>query len=248
MIVLMTSLWDRPDIEEIMLDYYASLRNNWSETLLLVAAHSEETQFRTLDRARELGWYLVDCPSAPLGLKLNTASRSLQHAPFVNDISHVVTFGSDDLIHPEAFKLLRLAGKHYACAGFSGAYFLCTQTWRAAHFEYPPGTKPRPCGAGRIMQRQVLELLDWAPRDDTANNKLDGSMDARLREHGIYWYILDHKTLGAPVIDVKTSQNLSTFETLLQAGATLIDPGALCETLGHPWTDRLHALRSDPIS
>ena len=156
-----------------------------------------------------------------------------------------VTFGSDDLIHPVAFELLCEAGQTHDAAGFMGAYFLCTRSWRAGHLEYPH-TSYRPCGAGRILQRHVLDQLDWAPRSDASARGLDGSMDKALQKIGVQWHIIRHKSIEAPVLDVKTWRNLTSFNSLLGAGADELSPEDICDAFGEPWAERLRALKPDP--
>lgn len=237
MITLITYLWDRPSIEEIVIDYYAHLRDSVERTLVLVAAYSEETQASTVERAQAKGWRVVKCPKEPLSDKLNAAMLSIRNIP----CSHVVTFGSDDLIHRDAFETLCQAGEEHECAGFVGAYILNPETREAAHFVEPPGKRRRPCGAGRILSREVLERLEWVLRPDGLRNNLDKALDDRLRNIGMWWHLID-KDMSAPVVDVKVGRNLSSFDLLLDAGATLVEWDDVVRAFGEPWVGRLEGI------
>lgn len=239
MIAVITYLWDRPAIEEIVIDYYAALRDASERELYLVAAYSEETQQSTIDRLERRGWHFALCTSAPLSKKLNQGISALQGLPY---LTHVVTFGSDDLIHPDAFELLCQAGEEYPVAGFSGAYLLDTIGRRAAHFVDPPSKRSRPCGAGRILQRSVLERLKWKLRPGDVTFHLDYALDTRLRSIGVTWHVIPHKSLSAPVVDVKTGRNLAGFDSIMRHGATLCDWDEVVRAFGEPWVGRLEGI------
>lgn len=252
-IALVTSFWDRPAIESITIDFYAALRDASDRDILLCAVYSAETQRSTIEHAYHQGWHLFHAPSAPLGRKLNTGLWMLAASPFVDGLTNIITCGSDDIIHPDVFEILCHEGETTPAAGFVGAFFLCTQTWSAAHFLVPPNARPRPTGAGRILSRDVLDALDWTPRSSDRAKGMDASMDDHLRSIGVSWKILPHKSVEAPIIDVKTPRNLWPFKRMVRAGATPVAPETICASLGYPWAERLYALhatsllRPDPV-
>lgn len=241
-IALLTPLWCRPEIECVVLEYYAEyIQVHYSGCddgpIELFAAYSDETQPEMLACAHDHGWTLIRCPSTPLGAKLNAATRQLRE---LTDATGVVFFGSDDFIHTSAMADLTNAGEEYGAAGFTSCYILDAQTWRAGQLQR--GKAPtRPSGAGRYLSREVLDALDWTLRDDWATRGLDGCLDQRMREQGIGWHILPPASPEAPVIDVKTATNVTTFETLIRHGSELkpIPPALILAPFGTELTTQL---------
>jgi len=236
-LALLTPLWARPRIERLVLEYYSALTAPYDAELF--ACFSEETPHEILEHASKCGWRLLACPTKPLGEKLNTATRLLSRASCARS---VLFFGSDDLIHPDVLDrlyALARAGETRA-VGVESAFFLDTVTWRACCFDHKH--KTRPCGAGRLVRRDVLEQLNWILRDGMRTRNIDGSLDQRLRALGVDWTLLPRSTC-TPVLDIKTGLNISSFEHMLACGARLIPPEPLLVRFPDRWQNAIRLLK-----
>jgi len=165
-----------------------------------------------LEQAQARGWHVLDqCPSAPLGAKLNAATTQMRGI----DCDLFCETGSDDLIHGAALDALVDEAKHYPAVGYGWCYVLDAITWRMGRLVRPSAPHMRAAGAGRVLQRAVMDDLGWVLRDDYATAGLDGCLDRKLHQSlGVYWRLIDGPSFEAPVLDVKTATNITTWEAL----------------------------------
>lgn len=238
MIALHIPLWRRPEIESIVLDYYADMAAERGD-MALYCSWSEETPRSLLEQAQARGWHVLDeCPSAPLGAKLNAATTQMRGI----ECDLFCEIGSDDLIHGAALDALVEEARYYPAVGFGWCYVLDAITWRMARLVRPPAPHMRAAGVGRMLQREVMDTLGWVLRDDHAMVGLDGCLDSKLRQVlGVYWHLVDGPSFDAPAVDVKTGVNITTFESLSRYSVQMqpYPPFLVLRAFGLPMVERL---------
>lgn len=211
-------LWDRPEIERPVLDYYRSLTlPSWSQSwgdmaqchapsgtvgieMRRVAIASPSTQPSTAAYARQLGWHVVEGPDTSLGAKLNRGTVLARE--ILTGADYVMHIGSDDIVTREA--ITALLTLEAPAAAYDGCYILDTLSWTAGLVR----GSGRPCGPGTILSRETMDRLDWTLRDSEADRGMDACLERRLQEIGVEYQVLP-MSLDTPIIDIKTSRQLT---------------------------------------
>lgn len=219
-IALLTCLWQRPNLSEVVLGYYQDLRSRLSREidLVLMAVGSEGDASRQL--AERFDFRYVEHPNHPLGAKWNAGMNALRD----KNVDAVVTVGSDDLVDERMFYL-------YAAQLERGVKFMGAQDIHLVElpsrrmvqwFGYRGSTGPETIGPGRCIAAEWLERLDWQLWDDEQEDLLDGSAHRRLEplfeEQDAEWVTYSGDTNCLTVVSVKTGSELWSFEACLRDG------------------------------
>lgn len=141
------------------------------------------------------------CSNLALGTKFNLGIWSCN--TYHEGVDGVMIVGSDDLIHPGVFRLIRDYRPLYQ--EIRGCHFFESQTGRMAFVERFN------CGAGKYFSREFLDRCDWKPYDGELNKNVDSSPRAYLKsgERGLYLSSTTHPGC----IDIKTAnENMWDFE------------------------------------
>lgn len=185
-LVLLTCVWQRPALTEIVLDYYQRLQTRLAAhlELILVAVGSEGPVSR--QRCTRFGFHYHEHPNQPLSAKWEQGLRHCRQ----HQADGVVIVGSDDLLS-EA--LLRGYGALLAqgvlfCGFPDGVFFdLCEPSgsvhWHgyggSSHEHGMPWRLNETIGMGRLLARPLLDWLDYSL---WAGEGIDKSLDARAKE------------------------------------------------------------------
>ena len=219
---VLTCLWQRPALTDVVLRWYQHLKSDLSEQLdlELLAVGSEGAASRAL--AEDNGFAYVEHPNAPLGAKWNAGLAALRE----RQPDAVVIVGSDDLVSGNLFILYadRIArGCQYL--GLTDMYFLDLASRRLCFWPgYPPGGRHgETLGLGRCLHADLLDVHDWRLWEDGLRMGLDGSMTRRLapqlraepqRWNAVAFRCLDH---GIGALDIKSGLNLWSFARVVGA-------------------------------
>ena len=218
-IALLTCMWKRPLLTELIFRHYAGLRENLQNILdlHLVAVGSESDASREL--AQRHGFVYIEHPNSPLGAKWNRGMEAVRAC----GADAMLVVGSDDLIDENLFTIYaqRLI-EGFLFVGLADTYFWDLASRRLALWHgYPPPRRGEPIGLGRLIHRKLLSEMAWRPWADHLENGLDRSMMFKLAPLLESQADLDRITVLscrqseiAPV-DVKTSENMWGFEETL---------------------------------
>jgi hypothetical protein len=194
---IITTLYKRHDLAEIVLDYYNSLKKEFN--LILIAAGSEGEESRQL--AERNGWEYIETHNRPLTHKHNALSSYLKG----KDIKGAVLIGSDDLIAKEQLKFYEgLSENESEIIGFSSVYFFDTRTKELGLFE----SESQSIGAGRYFSKRILEACNYELWEGDFNRGLDLNCKKRLQRLLIHEKIIK----GGLIFDIKHSHNISNIE------------------------------------
>lgn len=223
-IVVGTTLWQRPKIEELTLWRIRNLAHASKHTVRRVAVGSHvEDLTRPALRADQAGWTYFDAPNSPLGRKHQALLAGIRSWPF----DALVIIGSDNwlsdgLIDAYVEVIEKLGGVQRPLTfGVRDCYFVNTADGRSVYWPgYPPGRRHgESIGAGRLYTRAALEAVDFELWPRTANFGLDRAATEKLRSVGAAASAVTQAQLGreARVIDLKSATNIWSFDRFTKA-------------------------------
>jgi hypothetical protein len=195
MIALITTIWKRHELTEIVFKYYKEIAKKYD--LILIAAGSEGEESRKAAK----GWKYIEVDNYPLTYKHNALlSEARNYNP-----DGVILIGSDDLIAKEQFDLyFSFTPDESKYIGFSSCYFYDTEEKQMRYFKGYGQT----IGAGRYFSKKVLDKCDWQLWEGEQNKSLDANCKRRLASLGIQ----EEKITGGCIIDIKHEANLTNIK------------------------------------
>lgn len=251
---IVTAIWQRHELTDIVLGHLATVRNALAGRidLRLAAAGSEGATSRTL--AKKHGFAYVEVKNSPLGHKWNAALNLLRGS----DIDGISCIGSDDLINEAYFHTVADAlARGEKLFGLDSFFIMDRISGRLCHWlGYAPPRDKEPIGLGRFIHREYLEALEWRLWDDARHSGLDGNARARIAAvcaaYGLpgdfgFIRVAEH---GIVPVDIKTAQQMWSYESMVQSAyaiRTLKDPRAFLASYYPPHiVDRVFAPCATP--
>lgn len=197
-ILIITAVWQRSDLTDIILSYYHRLASKSMGRMQLLAVGSEGHTSRSLCEAN--GWQYIERPNSPLSHKWSALT---EHAKSL-DFDFLIIVGSDDLL---SMSLIRhydrvYSGESNYMLGLEDLYFYRMINKRCYHFPGYPSLHT--IGAGRCISRKILERINWKPWGD---HSIDRGLDSRCSSHLQRNKIAERSMLmadsGGVAIDIK---------------------------------------------
>lgn len=216
---ILTALWQRPALSQIVLSRYQSIRSNLpSIDVRLYAVGSEGSASRHI--AEENGFAYVEHANEPLGAKWNAGLQAMRN----DNVDAVVIVGSDDLLDETYFlRQADLLNEGCRLSGLQDMYVFDLRTLRFAYwpgYDERSGRKGEPIGLGRCVHRSLLDALEWKLWDDRQNNMLDHSMYVRLLPHlqdGSLTALLSCRQENMLALDVKHDSNMWSMDQIVSS-------------------------------
>ena len=225
-IVLITAVWKRPELTEIVLERFKNIKFEISDkiNLVLVAVGSEGHISRNLCETR--GFLYIEHSNKPLNQKYNAACRATKQF----DPDAVFKIDSDDWITGNTFnRYLEILNNGYDAVGLLDIYFLDLSDFKLGRWNgygffnnkvdryeaWRRKLKGRTHGVARCFSRRVMEKLNWELWDDhlELNSWLDGNCDKRLKRYGFNIKGYKMKELNVFAMDIKGGGTNITKDT-----------------------------------
>lgn len=214
-ILIVTAVWQRHELTEIVLSYYAKLAQRSKGKIQLLAAGSEGVKSRTL--CERNGWNYIECPNDPVSFKWSTLTQEARNF----DFDFLTISGSDDLL---SLPLIRYYDSVYSSdaeymLGLKDLYFYMMSSEKSYHFHGYETLKT--IGAGRCFSRTILKKVNWKPWHDYAVNRgLDSRCSSHLIRCGITERPVRMKVTGGIGIDIKHHKVAITEESRIISVST----------------------------
>lgn len=205
--MILTALWKRPEITEIMFTGVQRLQKFYSGKISCLAVGSEPQQEQTLCTQYNIQY--VTTKNHPLGRKWNTGLQ----AALKQDFDFLMTLGSDDLISNELLMLYQPYMNTHYCFGARQMYVYNTRDSCAVLFPGYPHQEMS-IGAGFMVHREAIEACGKKLWKDGVNEGLDFTIRQRLIQFGYREAILDI-TDNAAILDIKSQQNLNPYTSFV---------------------------------
>ncbi len=200
-IVLLTCVWQRQTLTDIILGYYSDVKDKIFEDidLILVAVGSEGDISRNL--CEKYGFKYYEHPNAPLSAKWQFGLDATR----LYDPDGVVIIGSDDLVTPNIF--YRYAGhlqEGLLCAGLTDTYFFdLLKPEHSIHWlgyggmqkdNGMPHRLNESIGMARLYSRTLLDLKNFKLWDGVGiNSGLDGRARKAVEDLGMLPVLYDQR-------------------------------------------------------
>jgi hypothetical protein len=200
-LTLGTTLWKRPRIELLTLDYYAELAKQADCDVNLVCAVSEDW---AKVAAESMGWLVVETPNQPLGHKHNMMlSKARETEP-----DAFLLVGSDDWLVTAQDNVFDVWARHahLPLVGLTSLWIVDLPTERALLWDNAPTI----IGAGRLFRADVLNDTRWRLWPSHATKGLDGAMARKLG--GRRWVARNWTSAGMGCIDFKSGTNIWSYD------------------------------------
>ena len=230
--VIVTCLWERPELTDIFLKYYnkmsASISKKYEIKLIAIGSEGNITKDKSLIN----NFHYLEMPNKPLSHKWNAA---IQLSRELNPDALVI-LGSDDLVSKNLFDFYyKKINDNYTVIGFKDMYILDSKSkniykWNGYSKDIQPDRYGETTGMARCLNRVALDALDFDIWGKVrANSSLDRYMVKRLLSIGIDYnsnqiklingikYRWEHtgyfmKDADVACIDIKTNTNMNQVE------------------------------------
>lgn len=202
---LLTTLWKREGIENIVLRHYSNLEIPGVE-LVRLAVGSEGAD--SLLRAAQNDWHYIAARNRPLSNKHNKGMEWFRD----QGVSAVIVIGSDDLMTADTIRYMidRYRGDADVVV-MEDLYYLSSD---ADRLFYDVRAHP---GAGTIYGSKVLDKLNWQLWPADEERRLDGK--AMNRVHRIAYghpvrYVENCRNKGLMLCSLKSDTNMWSISDL----------------------------------
>jgi hypothetical protein len=190
----------RPQVLQMWLSQIARIRTTLDTYFPAVVTSGEE------DRAICEQYHVQHCtmPNKPVTRKWN---RSLK---YLKDIGadYIMILGSDDFISAELVQnTVAQMDKGIDVIGINTLHFYCAQgvdKGKLSRMERPKGSPL--LGVAKTVSSRVLDQCDWKLWNEDKNWGMDSIATKTIRQ-----YAKSYATVEGMVVDVKTKQNLNSF-------------------------------------
>jgi hypothetical protein len=229
-IAIITAVWLRPDIYTIFRKITKNLISQLDDSLevQVFVAGSEGDRSRIPTCQDEFEY--IEVPNQPLSRKWNAVVKLAKEW----NPDFCIFMGSDDVMDKDLFMeyVERMKGKsepHYL--GVYDWYFYDLESNQALYWGgyNKPENKGHFCGAGRVMNKSLLDKLDWEPWAECGlDHLLDTAMDVKLKD-------IKYTTEGFNVadygigLDIKSKTNMTKFA--VWPNSTIIKPEPILEKI-----------------
>ena len=205
-LALVTCIWNRHDLEKIVIDRFKEQSKRFGFELIVAGSEGKSSQ----EIAN--GCHYIEIENYPLGRKHNALITKAKEL----DVDGVVLFGSDDIVSDSYFEfLLKFTPEESNLIGLSDLYFYSTKTKEIGLFKHW-GMNKKTIGAGRFYSKAILEQMNWKLWEDEKNVGLDSSSSYLLSINGIQEQAFTMEETDCFLCDIKHTQSI-TYEDVMEA-------------------------------
>ena len=141
-LALITTIWKRPELTKIVLEYYKQFPN-----LELICVGSEGEKSKQLAE----GWHYIEYKNFPVSEKHNQALKKAKELK----VDGVILIGSDDLMSKEVFDFYQtLKPNENVVHGFKDINFFDCKSGKL--YYYGGYKNPQTIGAGRFFSKFII--------------------------------------------------------------------------------------------
>lgn len=216
-ILILIPLWKRHEIFKIVAANLVHFINKTPEkyiiNVLCIISPEDPSAFEQLKTCLKYNFHYFEYKNQPLGDKMNAGiNHSLKNIQY----DYLMNFGSDDLIHPDIFKLYESHfQKKELFFGINNLFFYDTTEGKTIHYRTKDSV--RCIGAGRMIIKELVQgLLNKKTElyEYNKNRGMDSCSSNRLKEFaGANEIVIDSGTFPY-IIDLKTGENINDISIM----------------------------------
>jgi len=206
-ILVATPMWRRFDLTKSFIKHHQKLG------LDILIVGSEGDRSRTL--CEDLGCFYIEHPNSPIGAKFN---KRIDFFLDNEQYTHLLLLGSDDFIDQSTLNLINYYLQYVEVISWKDIYFhspkysmtIYSPGYTKGHYRYG-----EPLAPGRCISRNVIKnYFKGTLWEDNVQTSPDGGLWDKLR-HFDNQVILSCKENKNIIVDIKTSENLTSFSRLV---------------------------------
>lgn len=201
------NVWRRPHVFRNVL---ASIRAQVDapKIEILCAVSPDDPDLLTNERScYEFGAIPVSTPNLPLSNKANALTLESRKYEF----DYLMKLGSDDVLSPNfVSSTLEHADGGYGW-GWADCYFWGPIEKRLYYWPGYGKRRQESIGAGRVVRRDVLEMLNWQTHEFGLSRNLDKSFTDRLASVGVS-LSFGHLPANVYIVDCKDEVSITPME------------------------------------
>jgi hypothetical protein len=202
-ILVATLMWQRFDLFTKFVKHY----HNLGLDVLAIGSEGEESK-KLCD---QLGCAYIEHPNQPLGSKLN---RRIDYFLDHEEYSHILFLGSDNFIDQKILDTILKNIKKYDMISWSDLYFVDDESGKIYYtegYKNDQSRKGEPVAPGRCISKKVIRQLRGQVWDQYIQRSPDFHAWLKLKKIQKQ-IILSCKEVGGVIMDVKTKQNVNSFQ------------------------------------
>jgi hypothetical protein len=213
-LVIITAVHGRKAMTLAFLKAMDRVRRETGVETYIVATHDDSS----LPEIQKYGFPYVEHENKPVGKKFNYVVDMLKGV----DFTHAMILGSDDIPSTQ-FIMNAMEYGEYDISGVDGLWFWGLNPRRAGfeRFGYFP-IKSVLAGPGKVLSKEAIEGVDWAPWPDNRNGGMDAAMMKKIRmacrQKGVPLKIERYsiRDTGGFLLDVKYQSHISSLSPILR--------------------------------
>jgi hypothetical protein len=226
-LALITTIWKRPELTKIVLEYYKQFPN-----LELICVGSEGEKSKQLAK----GWHYIEYLNYPVSNKHNQALLKAKELK----VDGVILIGSDDLMSKELFNFYQtLKPTENVVHGFADSHIYDTETGNL-HY-YQPNKVIQSVGTGRFFSKKILNKVNWQLWSNDLNRRLDSNCTDNLKNLCIFEQIYKLSDVNGFFVDIKHSENITSMQVF--KALPKIDKNIMAKKLGKKVVEEIEALQ-----
>ena len=155
----------------------------------------------------------TECENDPLGNKWNEAFRQLKGL----DFDYVLIVGSDDFVSSNAIDFY-LNEANRDVYEFSDI-FICDELNKESIYLNEIDN----CGAGMLIKREFIELMNFEPVPNHIKKGLDRNIKEHLKKYGAKVSYVSYALNRFALIDIKNGYSMNSFDSLNNRNCVELD-------------------------
>ncbi len=214
---LITTIWKRPRLTQIFLDYFANMNVEGVDLVLSCTVSPEDPTVADL-RIPE-AWNVEEFTNTDISQKFNRSMRYMKD----QDVRGVIVMGSDDFICPRYVHMVER--KLFMQIDYIRPHSLYLHDLQTRRMVYLSVVN---AGAGRVFHRNVLERSNWYGWPNGVNKKLDGAQSHFLGRFIDMRTLINLNEYDVRLVDVKGSGvNIWPYRDIARRGRPIPVPSEL---------------------
>lgn len=235
-VTIATMIWRRPEVFECFAVGVKNLIQSFPEIEFEVVAVGSEGE-HSFQLAFNHGFTYHEYPNDNLGKKAQFRLDKVKET----DPDYVLFLGSDDILTPSAFAycIRHMNNRIEHIAPFDIYYLNRKRLYYSEGYRVGHHRHGEPVAPGRLLSASILNKLNWTLWDNSVVHRgLDSKAYARIKSAQNSYHYYSLKDIGAMLIDIKTSENLSTFNPKFRrnhftSNISMVLPENLVDKINH---------------
>jgi len=206
---IMTGAWKRKQLTKYYNMHNKFLMDSFENHANVVSVLVDSNGYNR-ESSVEYGSQYYDFPNQPLSNKFNYAMSKFKHL----GMDAVMIMGTDNFIDYNMFaEYIKTVRNGYDLIGALDSYIYDSLTGSMFHFiGYTNYRFGETLGAGRVLSKKVLQMLDYRPWNNGLSRGLDRSMWDKIKPLNIIEYKIQTKKNNFLLLGVKTDVFMSNVK------------------------------------